>query len=73
MWEDEWDVEGKSKWWLRDNDSVLLFIDIYLDFFYYLCVWEDDLDMFMFIWPPVKNMQKWYIIIIINWVFFSTC
>ena len=22
------------------------------------------------IWLPVKNMQKWYIIIIINWVFF---
>ena len=25
------------------------------------------------IWLPVKNMQKWYIIIIINWVFFWTC
>ena len=24
-----------------------------------------------FIWLPVKNMQKWYIII--NWVFFWTC
>ena len=26
-----------------------------------------------FIWLPVKNMQKWYIIFIINWVFFLTC
>ena len=26
-----------------------------------------------FIWLPVKNMQKWYIIIIFNWVYFWTC
>ena len=26
-----------------------------------------------FIGLPVKNMLKWYIIIIINWVFFWTC
>ena len=29
------------------------------------------LDLFMFIWLPVKNMQKWYIIIII--IIFWTC
>ena len=45
--------EGTSKWWLRDDASVLLFIDIYLDLFFYLCVWEDEWD--------IEGKSKWWL------------